>query len=73
MAFMESSCAYNFKNRGFAFHRQKAMTLTGNGKAHSTISPKRRFRRNIKYILPKVRNEVLTSPAQTGRRMSAPA
>ena len=62
IALIASSCVCNLENRGPAFSRQTAITLTRKGKAHNTINPKRIFNRNIKYILPKVSIEVLISP-----------
>ena len=62
MPLMASSCVCNPVNKGPAFSRQKAITLTRKGKAHNTINPKRKFNRNIKYILPKVSIEVRIIP-----------
>ncbi len=62
MALMASSCACSLENRGFAFPRQRAMIPTSNGNAHNTINPKRRFSRNIKYMLPKVSIEIRIIP-----------
>ncbi len=62
ISLMASRYACSLENRGSALHRQTPMMPTRNGKAHSTMSPKRKFSRNIQYMLPNVRSVVRISP-----------
>lgn len=57
-----SSWAWRRRKSGFAFHRQNAKTPTINGNAHSIINPNARLSRNIKVMLPSVKNTQRTMP-----------